>query len=152
MNGKTLAFLAFGALIVAGGGAFLLLRHPAAPPAPAVETAPAAPAPAPPDAAQATATPPANCLLPGPPPIAPNGSTATAADMKLGHDVMQAFVNQLEAYQACRNNQADHTPGITEAQKDALITQGNNAVDEANALAAAFSAQLKAFKARQKQE
>ena len=70
--------------------------------------------------------------------------------MKLGHDVMQAFVNQLEAYQACRNNQADHAaPGTPDKQKDAWIEQGNQAVDEANAIKDAYGQQLQIFKSRQ---
>ncbi len=93
--------------------------------------------------------PPAECLLPGPPPVAPNGAVASAADMRLGHDVMQAFVNELEAYQNCRNAQIDRAaPGVTEAQKQQWLDQGNAAVDEANDLAAAFGRQLAAFKAR----
>jgi len=81
--------------------------------------------------------------------VAPDGNTATAADMKLGHDVLQGFVVQLEAYQACRNNQADHAaPGVSDQQKQAWIEKGNEAVDEANAIASSFSDQLKIFKAR----
>jgi hypothetical protein len=91
----------------------------------------------------------ADCLLPGPPPVPPQGETASADDMKLGHDVMQAFVVQLEAYQTCRNTQIDHAPaGTSLQQKQQWLDQGNAAVDEANALAAAFGAQLRAFKAR----
>lgn len=143
MNTKLVGGLA--AIVVVGGiAATLLLRHPAPPAAPVAPTAAAAPAAAAPPPA-----PPADCLLPGPPPVAPDGTTASAADMKLGHDVMQSFVNALEAYQACRNDQADHTPGVTDAQKDKWITQGNAAVDEANALANAFAVQLKRFKARE---
>jgi len=90
----------------------------------------------------------ADCLLPGPPPVPPNGETATAADMKLGHDVMQAFVVDLEAYQSCRNLQIDRAaPSVSTAQKQQWLDQGNAAVDEANDLAAAFGRQLKAFKA-----
>ena len=69
--------------------------------------------------------------------------------MKLGHDVVQAFVLELEAYQACRNNQIDHASATVSAQqKQTWIDEGNGAVDEANAIANAFSAQLKVFKAR----
>jgi hypothetical protein len=69
--------------------------------------------------------------------------------MKLGQTAIQNFVLQLEAYQACRDNQADHAPpGTSAAQKDDWIKQGDDAVDEAHALADAFSAQLKVFNAR----
>jgi hypothetical protein len=94
-------------------------------------------------------SPPPDCHLPGPPPVAPDGQTATLADMKLGQTAIQNFVLQLEAYQACRDNQADHAPpGTSAAQKDDWIKQGDDAVDEAHALADAFSAQLKVFNAR----
>jgi pyocin large subunit-like protein len=132
------------ALVVAlaaatGVGGYLALRTSSAPPA----QAPVAAAPQAAPAAQAT------CLLPGPPPVPPDGATSTAADMSLGHDVIQGFVNQLEAYQACLNNKVDHpAPGVTDGQKDKWIEQGNAAVDQAHALADAFSAQLKIFKAR----
>ena len=70
--------------------------------------------------------------------------------MSLGHDAAQAFVVQLEAYQACRNNQADHAaPGTPDKQKDAWIEQGNQAVDEANAIKDAYGQQLQIFKSRQ---
>jgi hypothetical protein len=147
MNGKTAGLLALGALVVVGGGVFLLRKPatvPVPPPAAAEPATPPAAAPATPDATVA----PADCLLPGPPPVPPAGATASPDDMKLGHDAMQHFVEELEAYQACRNTQADHTPGVTDKQKDEWISQGNAAVDEANALAAAYGAQLKIFKAR----
>ncbi len=139
MNTKLLVVGAVVLAVLAGAGVFVFQRthtpHE-------VVVAPAAPV--------ASATPPASCLLPGPPPVAPNGALASVADMKLGHDVMQNFVLRLEAYQACRNAQADHAAaGVSQTQKDAWIAQGNDAVDEANALAASFSAQLKVFKARQ---
>jgi hypothetical protein len=83
------------------------------------------------------------------PPPAPDGDTASAEEMKAGHDRIQAFVNALEAYQSCRNSQIDHAGATaTEAQKQQWLDEGNNAVDEANTLAAAFSAQLKLFKAK----
>jgi hypothetical protein len=104
--------------------------------------------PATPPAAQSVA-PTADCLLPGPPPVAPDGRAASLADMKLGQTAIQNFVLQLEAYQACRDSQADHAlPGTSAAQKDDWIKQGDDAVDEAHALADAFSAQLKIFNAR----
>jgi hypothetical protein len=134
LNTKLLAVVALIVVLAAGVGVFMWQRAPA----------PVVSRPAPTEAA-----PPADCLLPGPPPVAPNGATASQADMKLGHDVMQAFVLQLEAYQACRNAQADHAAaGVSQAQKDGWVEQGNQAVDEANALAASFGAQLKLFKAR----
>ncbi len=145
---KILIVLAILAVIAAGGAYYVLqVKHPASPQAVPITPPPqpAAPTvvPAPPAAA------PAECLLPGPPPVPPDGATATDADMKLGHDVIQAFVMQLEAYQACRNAQIDHAPaGTTDQQKQAWVQQGNAAVDEAHALADAFSSQLRLYHAR----
>jgi 2-oxoglutarate dehydrogenase E2 component (dihydrolipoamide succinyltransferase) len=143
-------FIVAGVLIVAiaAAVAYVELRPaPVAvapkPLAPAATLVPAQPAaPATPPAPQ----PPADCLLPGPPPVAPDGGAATADDMKLAHDVIQSFVMHLEAYQACRESQvakADST--VTEQQKQTWRDQGNAAVDEAQALAAAFAAQLKIY-------
>jgi 3-methyladenine DNA glycosylase Mpg len=82
--------------------------------------------------------------------VPPNGATASPADMTLGHDVIQAYVVQLEAYQACRDAQADHAPlGTSDERKAIWIEQGNAAVDQAHAIADAFAAQLKIFKGRQ---
>ena len=107
------------------------------PVAPATISVPAPPAPP---------QPPADCLLPGPPPVPPDGGAATADDMKLAHDVFQSFVVQLEAYQACRESQvAKADPSVTEQQKQTWRDQGNAAVDEAQALAGAFAAQLKIY-------
>jgi hypothetical protein len=148
-------FLIAGALVaiaLAGGAAFLLMQTQKPP---VSTSAPAATAPAPQAPAQATPTPApapvpvADCLLPGPPPVPPDGATASQDDMKLGHDVIQAYVVQLEAYQACRNAQADHAPlGTSDERKRIWIEQGNAAVDQAHAIADAFSAQLRAFKQR----
>jgi len=158
--------LALG-VVVLGAGTFFALRElhsPAPPPPPPALTAPSqtvpvlpatplvlpqtGPSPTPP-ATSAAVVVPSDCLLPGPPPVPPYGATASAADMKLGHDVIQNFVVQLEAYQACRNSQADNSPAsVSNQQKQTWLADGNAAVDEANALADAFSAQLKAFKAK----
>ena len=79
----------------------------------------------------------------------PDGHTADVDAMRQGHDNIQGFVLQLEAYQACRNNQVDHAAADTQvAQKQAWLNEGNDAVDQANALAQAFAAQLRVFKAR----
>ncbi len=79
----------------------------------------------------------------------PDGHTADVGTMQQGHDNIQAFVLQLEAYQACRNNQIDHAAvTVPVAQKQTWLDQGNDAVDQANALAQAFAAQLRVFKAR----
>jgi hypothetical protein len=139
---RTPVVLAVGAAVViaAGVGAVLLMQK---------HTPVAAPQHVTTEPATTGASPPADCLLPGPPPVAPSGVTATAADMQLGRDVSQHFVNQLEAYQACRDAQADHAPpGVSQKQKDTWVAQGDDAVDEAHAVADAFATQLKIYKDR----
>jgi hypothetical protein len=135
--------------ILAGAGFYLMqMQKPAvthlapAPvaPAPAVPAAPVA------NPAPVAAQPPADCLRPGPAPVPPDGGAATDADMKLAHDVIQAFVLQLEAFQACRNAEIDHAPpSVTPERKRIWLEEGNDAVDQAHALADAFSAQLRVF-------
>ncbi len=155
MASKTTFLLVGGAaVVIAAGVAFAVLHKPAA----------TAPSPSPTSTSDSTTSAPAAaqaptfsnvapgadpCLLPGPPPVAPAGATATADDMKLGHDVIQHFVEQLEGYQACRNNQVDHAPASVSAdQKEKWTAQGNAAVDEAHAVADSFTAQLQVFKQR----
>jgi len=146
--------LALG-VVVLGVGTVVALRIRNAPPAPApapaaTQTATTAAPPAAPPAAPAATKPVlADCLYPGPAPVPPDGSTATEADMKLGHDAIQNYVLELEAYQACRNSQADNSPAsVTDQQKQTWLAEGNAAVDQATALASAFSVQLKTYKAR----
>ena len=129
-------------IIVAVIAAYSFVRPPRGP-----HGAPASSAPVAPQAA--AELPPADCLLPGPPPVPPDGLSADAAEMKLGHDAMQDFVNQLEGYQACRDAQADRAaPSVPAAQKQRWIKQGDAAIDEAHDLAGAFGRQLQAFRAR----
>lgn len=129
-------------LVVAGVLAFLHM-HPPQPIPPAAP--PPAARPAQPAAPQA----PFACVAPENPPGQPDGATATAAQMKAGHDAIQHYVELLEAYQACRNKQIDDpTSTASAAQKQTWLNDGNDAVDEANLLAAQFSAQLKIWRAR----
>jgi hypothetical protein len=145
-------------VLAASGGVVFYTQHKPAAKAPVQTQLPVAPAAptavqqaAPPPATLSPPVAPAECMLPGPPPVPPDGATATDADMKLGHDAIQHFVVQLEAFQACRNAQIDHAPaGTTDARKQIWLQEGNAAVDDAHALADAFSAQLKIFKARTK--
>jgi hypothetical protein len=91
----------------------------------------------------------AECLLPGPAPVLPRGASATAAEMKAAHDSMQSFVNALEKYQACVENQIKDAPADTpKFMKNAWRAQGNAGIDEAHAAAEAYAEQLKAFKSR----
>ena len=146
INSKYIA-AAVAVIAIAGGIGYVASRHnPApAPIPPAVTT----PAPVAPPAPVAAVAPPADCQLPGPAPVPADGASASEDEMMLSHDAIQNFVQQLEDYQTCRNNQADHAaPGVSQQQKDTWINQGNSAVDQATALASAFSVQLKIFKAR----
>jgi len=151
MNGATKSLLALVAALAIGAGVYFFISKNHQAPVPAASPPPnppamkqAAPAPVP-----APVPPKSDCLLPGPPPVPPDGRTASSADMALGHATIQNFVNELENYQACRNYQLDHAgPSVAEAQKQTWLDEGNAAVDEANALANAFSDQLKIFKAR----
>jgi len=152
-------FIVGGVVCVAvvAGALFVMLHQGAPPPAPkpAVVQAPApVPAPAAVPAAPVPAAPApqasVDCLLPGPPPAEPDGSTADASEMHDAHERIQAFVLSLENYQACRNAQIDHAaPTVSAQQKQTWVDQGNSAVDEANALAAAFSRQMQFFKSRE---
>jgi hypothetical protein len=103
----------------------------------------------PPTATAAVTPPPArpDCLVPGPSPVLPRGSAASAEDMKIQHDAIQAFVKDLEAYQACYANKLDHAPAdLDDKTRQAWVAEGNRAVDVAHALANAYAAQLKVYK------
>ena len=156
MTRPRLMLLAGAAVLLALLAAVLLRPHPVrqviVTPAPIARPAPApslAPSPAPaPGTAPAAGPAAADCTEPTNPPPMPDGATASRADMHAAHQTIQAFVQRLEDYQTCRNNQVDHAaPMVTEALRDHWIDQGNNAVDQANALAHAFSVQIEAFKA-----
>lgn len=145
-NSKYLVAVVLVAII--GGGIFIALKErPKPQPAP-VTASTQAPTPAAAPAAQPTA----DCLAPHPLPPVPDGATAGLVEMKMAHDLIQNFVLKLEAYQACRDNMADHAPpGVSTQQKQTWVAQGDSAIDAANALAAAFSVQLKIFQARNPQ-
>ncbi len=148
MHVKT-PFIVGGAviLVVLAAVAYIELRPaPVTTVLPPTAAAPAVVLAQPPSPPPAAVEAPADCLLPGPPPVAPDGGKATAADMKLGHDVIQSFVHELESYQGCREKQiATAGTATTDQQKQTWREQGNAAVDEATAIAAAFAAQLKIY-------
>ena len=146
MSNNVKFLIALGVVAVAAGGGWYVMRsHHAPAPAP---VAPAAPVAAPVAPVVASDAVPSDCLLPGPAPVIPYGPTASEADMKLGRDAIQTFVVALEAYQACRDKQADKAgPEVSQRQKDIWIAQGDSAVDAAHALADTYGNQLKAYKA-----
>ncbi|MEA2757234.1 MAG: hypothetical protein QOJ54_3523 [Aliidongia sp.] len=146
--GATLVVLA----AAIGAGVYFYQTVPVAPPTamppPAASLPVTAPAPAP--ASEANAVPVTDrCLVPGPAPAMPRGTVATADDMKIQHDAIQAFVKALEAYQVCVNELIEHPPaGTDEAARQVLVTLSNHAIDRANALADGFAEQERLFKAR----
>jgi hypothetical protein len=91
----------------------------------------------------------AECLMPAPAPPMPKGATASAAEMASAKAVIQDFVNKLQVYQICLETEIKNAPADTTKElKIAWRAQGNAAIDEAQALAADFAAQLKLFKSR----
>ena len=95
----------------------------------------------------------AACTRPAEPaPSVPDGNTADDAAMQAAHDRVQAYVNTLEAYQACLKKQAADAPADTPPElKGVWLAQGDAAIDVAEASAADFAVALKAFKAHSPQ-
>ena len=147
--------------VLAGGGGYLLARRagpaqhapkpaatrPVTPVAahPATEKAEPAPAATAPEPAPTKTASDAPMVGPCPapaqaPPQTPDGATATDAQMKAAHDALQAYVDKLEAFQACLNHAAD-TAGndVPPEMRNNWIDRGNGAVDEATLLAQAYA-------------
>jgi hypothetical protein len=158
-NNRGAGILLVALLVAAGVGVAVYVTKPAPLPAPAAsapESAPAsAPAPAPVASAEPAAAPvpvpvTEQCQVPGPAPAMPRGTVATADDMKIQHDAVQAFVKALEAYQACVNDLVEHPPaGTDERTRQILVTLSDHAIDRAHGLADAYAEQERVFKARQ---
>ncbi len=146
----------FVAVVAAGAAGGYYLWQSNQEPSPAVGSAPAVK----PEAPTAPVFPPgpleirqdgypALCVWPTPEPVIPQGETASAADMRQGRDAVQAYVNRLQNYQACLEQAYSIAPPETMDEiKSGWRKEGNHAIDVANAMAAAFSVQLKAYKAR----
>ena len=80
----------------------------------------------------------------------PHGATATDEDMKHGHDALQAFVNALQDYQKCMEQQIKDAPPDTKPEiKQRWQANADVAIDAAHEIADVYSIQLRAFKARQ---
>ena len=91
----------------------------------------------------------ANCAQPGPAPVIPDGTTATVDQMKAAHQAVQTYVNSLQSVQDC--NEAKIKMGQKTIKPDDLQKMrdaGNAAVDQAQALAAAYMAQKKIYNNR----
>lgn len=95
----------------------------------------------------------ADCVMPGPAPVTPRGAVATLAEMKQAHDALQAFVNALEAFQTCVEDEYKSAPPDTKPEdKRAWRAQGNAAIDLANYLKALYEEQVQIYKAHQAQQ
>jgi hypothetical protein len=91
-----------------------------------------------------------DCPLPGAPPEMPQGASASDEEMKEGREKLQIFVNKLEDYQKCMDHLIETAPpGTTPEQKQIWVAKSNMAFDAAHQWAEIYSAQLRAFKARQ---
>jgi hypothetical protein len=91
-----------------------------------------------------------DCTRPGPAPVMPQGATATAEEMKSGHDALQKYVNELQKYQDCNEAQIQQASKDTKPEvKQHWRDEGNAAIDAATQIKNVYTAQLKAYKARQ---
>lgn len=90
------------------------------------------------------------CAAPGEAPTIPDGTTATADQMKAARDGVQTYVNTLQDYQDCLELNIKHAPKDTKGEDlQRMRDKGNAAIDQAQALKNTYIAQVKAFKARQ---
>ena len=89
----------------------------------------------------------ATCPEPALAPSIPDGTTATAAQMKTARANVQAYVNVLQNFQDCLEAQLKMQPK-TELQQR-MRDRGDLAIDQANSLKAQYQEQKKAFDARQ---
>jgi hypothetical protein len=92
----------------------------------------------------------ADCPVPGAPPAMPQGASASDEEMKEGREKLQVYVNQLGDYQKCMDKLIENAPPETKPeQKQMWAMMSNAAFDAAHQWAEIYSAQLRAFKARQ---
>jgi hypothetical protein len=92
----------------------------------------------------------AACATPPKAPIMPQGATASAEDMKEGHEALQKYVNILQDYQKCEEQQLKDAPPDTKPEvRQQWQANADVAIDAAHEIADVYSIQLRAFKARQ---
>ena len=89
----------------------------------------------------------ATCPEPALAPSIPDGTTATAAQMKTARGNVQAYINVLQNYQDCLEGQISMEPKTELKQR--MRDRGDLAIDQANSLKAQYEEQKKAFDARQ---
>jgi hypothetical protein len=83
-------------------------------------------------------------------PQMPQGASASDEDMKTGREKLQAYVNLLQTYQNCMEDQIKNAPPGTKPElKQQWQANADAAVDAAHEIADIYSIQLRAFKARQ---
>jgi hypothetical protein len=92
----------------------------------------------------------ADCTPPPRPPVMPQGATASDDEMKDGHDKLQVYVKLLETYQSCMDQQVKNAPPDTKPEvKAQWQANADAAIEAAHEIADVYSAQLRAYKARQ---
>ena len=92
----------------------------------------------------------AACADPPKPPYMPQGATATEEEMKQGHDALQRYVDVLQTYQACMDQQVKDAPPDTKPEvKAQWQANADAAINAAHAVADVYSMQLRVFKSRQ---
>lgn len=90
----------------------------------------------------------AHCKFPEPP-VVPDGSVATEAEMgQAGSDVRE-FVSGMQSSLECLTSvETSMGDAITEEQQAQLVAIYNNGVDQMNAVAQNYNQQVRAFKSR----
>lgn len=92
------------------------------------------------------------CPTPGPAPSVPDGTIATADQMKATRQAVQEYVNTLQGYQDCLEAQIKSAPKDTKTETlQRWRDQGNAAISQAEALKTSYSTQLKAYKVQHPQ-
>ncbi len=89
----------------------------------------------------------AACPEPALAPSIPDGTTATAAQMKTARVNVQAYINVLQNYQDCLEGEIRMEPKTELKQR--MRDSGDLAIDQANSLKAQYEEQKRAFDARQ---
>ena len=99
----------------------------------------------------------ADCTYPKPPDAAPNGGTATEAEMIAGMQAFKKYNAEVTTYLSCLDTEmqkqtaaaGDNADQVKQI-KEMNVKKHNAAVDELTAHADEFNQQLRAYKAKQK--
>ena len=91
----------------------------------------------------------AECAKPPKPPQMPQGATATSEEMQEGRVALQNYVNILQTFQKCREDEIKAAPADTKPEvKQKWAAEADSAIDAAHTIADVYSIQLRAYKAR----